>query len=322
MTYEKIAIAKPSARGLAKLKKGHKIRIHRGADMEIVVYPHRHRHIAHSFLRGKGAEIALSPEELKENHGRGIFDFVQKGIRTGLKAAGGKKLEDAVYKAGSIVKPIAEQFIDPAVDYGLGALATARPELAPVIAMGDPYLKKGIRAGLGYGDATAEPPSREPVAASKGRKPSMVNNYLAGDTNTGFLQNSTIGNLLSKMSLDDLQGILDWKRKMQMPQFDTTGGHQVLSPYADPVGGHGLYAAPRSRGLGLHHKSHHGLPVQGIRQFRHRKEIGSIGINGNLLGHGLPPALMSQPYSANYQFGSHLPPAYQKFAKSGSGLYA
>ena len=37
----------------------------------------------------------------------------------------------------------------------------------------------------------------------------------------------------------------------------------------------------------------------------------------------MPPALQSQPSGANFQFGSTLPPAYQKYHKGiGSGLYA
>lgn len=53
----------------------------------------------------------------------------------------------------------------------------------------------------------------------------------------------------------------------------------------------------------------------------HRREVGSIGRHGNLLGYGLHPALRSQPLSANFQWGHTLPPAYQSFAKSGQGLY-
>jgi hypothetical protein len=33
------------------------------------------------------------------------------------------------------------------------------------------------------------------------------------------------------------------------------------------------------------------------------------------MGHGLPPALQSQPYSANFQFASRLPPAYAQLHK-------
>jgi len=42
-----------------------------------------------------------------------------------------------------------------------------------------------------------------------------------------------------------------------------------------------------------------------------------IGVGGNLLSNGreLPPALQSQPFSANWGFGNQLPPQYQKFSR-------
>ena len=55
----------------------------------------------------------------------------------------------------------------------------------------------------------------------------------------------------------------------------------------------------------------------------HRKSKGEIGIHSSFVtsqSH-LPPALLSQPFSANFQFQHTLPPAYQKFSKGG-GLYA
>lgn len=53
------------------------------------------------------------------------------------------------------------------------------------------------------------------------------------------------------------------------------------------------------------------------------KEVSSVGCGGNLLrgqSH-LPPALMSQPFSANFQFQHTLPPAYVRHIK-GNGLVA
>ena len=70
------------------------------------------------------------------------------------------------------------------------------------------------------------------------------------------------------------------------------------------AGGNGLYAGSAGRGIwaggnGLAHKSLTGH---------------------NLIGYGLPPAMQSQPYSTHYQWGSTLPPAYQRIVK-GNGLY-
>jgi hypothetical protein len=44
--------------------------------------------------------------------------------------------------------------------------------------------------------------------------------------------------------------------------------------------------------------------------------MGQVGVAGNLLSSRvLPPALQSQPFSANWGFGNQLPPAYQKFSR-------
>lgn len=45
---------------------------------------------------------------------------------------------------------------------------------------------------------------------------------------------------------------------------------------------------------------------------------GQIGVSGNLLANSrvLPPALQSQPYSANWSMANQLPPQYQKFNRS------
>jgi hypothetical protein len=50
----------------------------------------------------------------------------------------------------------------------------------------------------------------------------------------------------------------------------------------------------------------------------HRKSKGEIGSMGRFVVgqvEHLPQALLSQPFSANFQFQHTLPPAYQKFSK-------
>jgi hypothetical protein len=73
--------------------------------------------------------------------------------------------------------------------------------------------------------------------------------------------------------------------------------------------------APFSRGYGFH-----GMHGYGI-----------IGRGGGMVGHGYTaPALMSQPFSANYQMAHFLPPHFQHYNNSmnmhdnsqGEGLYA
>ena len=55
-------------------------------------------------------------------------------------------------------------------------------------------------------------------------------------------------------------------------------------------------------------------------------ERGSVGRNGGMLSSYTPPALVSQPFSANFQFQHFLPPQYQHFNSGGhdmegNGLY-
>jgi hypothetical protein len=193
------------------------------------------------------------------------------------------------------------------------------------------------------------PPSRRPAT-------DMFGTYNAMHQPVGI---ASMGNFLANMSLADLEKLVSLKRGNPVNSpLDYSGGTQVLAQYTDPVGrppapsytpapprnardlmnewvrtranrgntpygsedsdtwdtestdtwttGYGLYAQPIGRGL---------------RRSKKRLESASVGIHGNLLGFGIPPALMSQPYGANFQFSSRLPPAYQSLNK-GSGLYA
>jgi hypothetical protein len=83
--------------------------------------------------------------------------------------------------------------------------------------------------------------------------------------------------------------------------------------------GMGMYAAPPSMGEGMYASGMH--PRHRIAGDHHKRMIerGTVGMGGNLLG--MNPALMSQPYSANFQFASRLPPAYANQIKHGGGMY-
>ena len=94
--------------------------------------------------------------------------------------------------------------------------------------------------------------------------------------------------------------------KARAAMNDTTIGKQ-LSQFPNSSTDYNAFAPPSRTysGLGLHKKSR-----------------GEIGIHSSFVtsqSH-LPPALLSQPFSANFQFQHTLPPAYQKFSK-GSGMY-
>jgi hypothetical protein len=168
-------------------------------------------------------------------------------------------------------------------------------------------------------------------------------NAYTGEDN-GRLDKANMGQYLSNLGLSQLEALVAQKRQqLGQPQFDYSGGRS-MSQYADAVPatgqglyGHGLYGGMpmSSAGRGLYGGDigddiYHGIRnTLGVglyggalhpRKHRHRREVGSVGIQGNLLGSVEPPALESQAYGANFQFGHTLPPAFQKFAKSGRGL--
>ena len=146
---------------------------------------------------------------------------------------------------------------------------------------------KGLYATGGglYASGGHPPPSRAiaTIGAKRWNEPPNRN-----------LQDATMG----KNGADNMSAL--------MIHHSTQALHNI--PLSHPSMGMGLTA-----GMGL-------SAGMGLRHHKYRHEKGSVGIHGSLLmGGRLPPALTSQPYSSNFQFGHTLPPAYQHFAKSGSG---
>jgi len=113
-------------------------------------------------------------------------------------------------------------------------------------------------------------------------------------SNYGYLQRAGLDNAIqgaksaamSKMGID--------ARMMDAPIHKLLSGNGLHEPHSRMVGG--------------------------------QLERGSIGRNGGMISMYTPPALVSQPFSANFQFQHFLPPQYQHFNSgghdlTGSGLY-
>jgi len=309
MVFKRIDIEKPSARVLGKLRKGGKVRIMTGCGigMGLVVDADKYNHITKSFGKGKAYTISLSPEEIHANmnppeevgqmDGKGLFDGLSRKVK---KTA--QKVSDKLKPVGKFLKKTAQQYapeIGSAVGQaGLSALALAagQPELIPIAgAFGSQLGKVGGKA--------LQPPSRRPDTTAVQQ---VVNSA------SSPLGMANMGQYLQSLDTNAIEMELARRRGggYNTP-FDNSGRTQVLAPYTDAVGqglyaGGGLYAGA-SRGRGVHSKT---------------KEVSSIGIHGNLLGRGIPPALQSQPYSANFQMASRLPPAFGAVFHSGKGLYA
>jgi len=112
-------------------------------------------------------------------------------------------------------------------------------------------------------------------------------------SNYGYLQRAGLDNAiqgaksaaLSRMGID--------ARMMDAPMHKIMSGNGLHEPHSRMVGG--------------------------------QLERASIGRNGGMISMYTPPALVSQPFSANFQFQHFLPPQYQHFnsggGATGTGLY-
>ena len=365
-------------RHLGKLKKGGKVRLAEG-QFPLALHPDNHKKVMKALMKGKGIHHALSPEEIKENHGRGFFDDIGNAFKKGANFVNdkiiqpvGKVVVPVAKEAGKVLLPVAKDLANKGIDIAeqyapelagsaLAGLATftGNPELAPLAYEAGSQLGRAGGKALGnyahgqvnnfdpYHSTTAMTPTYNPVAPPS-RQPqtnNLINAYTGQDT--GRLDKANMGSYLANLDLSSLESLVQQKRQqLNMPHFDYSGGRS-LSQYADavPPTGRGLYGGTpmgRSAGRGLYggdigddiyHGArdflgiglYGGMPSSGgaihARRHRPRMEKGSVGIQGNLLGNAEPPALESQAYSANFQFGHTLPPAFQQYAKSGRGLF-
>jgi hypothetical protein len=64
---KEIEVQRPSSKQLAKLRKGHPVRLAKGEGLILVVHPERYDLMSKTFLRGKARTVSLSPEELMAN---------------------------------------------------------------------------------------------------------------------------------------------------------------------------------------------------------------------------------------------------------------
>ncbi len=257
---EKISIKRPSAKQMAKMLKGQKVRVCEGGELDIYVQPHKIDKMTRSFLKGKGVHLEMSPEEMAHNSSAGdLFKSAKKFAVNSAKKMGRKAIKavgpDVAGKFGAVLGAVA-----PAV---LG-----NPELSPFAAM----------AGQQLGEAGANYLGKMALSSLRTHKQNM-NQPRSRGNGIDPLQLAGVANKEAEASAAHF-------RALQVRQMDDQAPH------------------PLSR----------------------RHEISSVGVGGSLLT--APPALHSQPYSANYQFRHTLPVAFQNISKNahggslGASLYA
>ena len=353
MPFHAINIEHPSPRVLGKLRKGGRVRVMCGSGMNLIVSADRYNPITKSFNKGKAYTLELTPTEIEANmnppeelgqmEGKGLFKDIKRGLKKVGKALApvGKEIVKVGKQVGKEVLPVAKTLakqgvnqlakMAPQIGAELGssalsglALMAGQPELVPLAEVAGAQLGKAGGKALG-GYASKQVNKKidkfDPYREQRGNQPpsrrsDMTDLQQVVNTASSPLGVANMGQYLHSLTSEDIETELARRRGGgYSTPYDTSGGSQVLAQYTDPVGkglyaggGGGLYAGGRARGLRSR--------MSGM------KEKSSIGIHGNLLGHGLPPALQSQPYSSNFQMASRLPPAFQTLIKQGGGLYA
>ena len=287
-----------SPKQASRMRMGHRVRCKRcmqGEGVSLIVNPMNYSAITRAFSKNKGAEVALTPDELVANQetdmeGQGLY--MSGGKISRLKKAGRwmggiEKTYDSIAKrVAPLVKPIVAQ-LAPAL--GSAGASYVDPQ-------GEALKDVGKLARMtGTAPRTSNlggPKAPAPATLDQGvqQEYALGNLNEAYGTNMGYTTASTLGNLAANVLSSALTGDLNGDGYLSRSE------RVALANQTDLMG-QGLYYS--GRGLGK-------------RQMR-----GLVGPVGQPIG---VPALRSQPFAVNFHQQFQLPPEYQKFA-SGSGLY-
>lgn len=294
-------MVKVSPKQMSKLRNGHKVRVKpplEGEGVCLIVHPENYSLLSRTFSKNKGAEISLTPDELVANkeassqmEGQGIFG---KKFDRGLRKVIGKKAQKELYGIAEQFLPLAQAGLTGGLTAGATALGSVQPELIP-------FLPAGV-AGL---SALGSDYLANPSKYQGGKSSSLAKEY-AKDLALQRL-NQELGTNMGNLSTASLNKAVADKASAEMSKLAIQARQSQLDPNSVAYSNSTLDGIFGS-GLGT-----------GLYAGKMRKSGGAVGLNAGMV-RPLPPALQSQPFSANFQFQATLPPAYQKFSK-GSGLY-
>jgi hypothetical protein len=294
MDFKRVSIKRPSDRIISRLRNGHQVRMMKGEGLDIMLKPAKLIKMAKKFMTGKGIQISLDPEEVSANRqieGEGIFG---KKFDKTLKKAGIKK---AVYAIGSAAKPLVQQGIQAAeqmaIAYGVPPSIASKIGDTATQYVDDPKSlqgKKGLqelkKRGLSLGQELADMGTAEMGMDSIDVADLVKKATAKKDPNAPKTDYKTMGASMVANSLAD----------------------RLRERFSEPSTGQGLYAG-RGLGMGFRRSETAIAPMAGMGLFgRARRAERSIMGRGALIGGEISPALMSQPYAANYQFGATLGP--------------
>jgi hypothetical protein len=301
-----------------KLKKGGKIRTKKAIDgcgFNLLVDPSTFDVLSKTFTRGNNISLQLSPQELITNEeaepemgGSGIFGHKFDNY---LEKKGVKKL---AYKLGDTLKPGLKAGILGGLAAGSTALAGTELIASGGLGAGAIPLIYGTAGSLGMlaNDYIDNPKKYQSNIG--GPKNTIASNNLQGQVNQNrilnYLGNETGQqfNALSEATLENARA-QNYGAQLLGNQNEALKNTYNASPNA--TNNKTLDKYNKTFGGGFHrHKTGPGII-----------EKSSINKNGRFVGGSVfvHPALISQPFSANYHFRHTLPPAYQH---KGNGLMA
>lgn len=311
-----------SPKQMSKLRNGHKVRVKKpveGGGVNLIVNPKNYSAITRSFLRNKGSDIILSPEEIlankeqgQEMEGEGIFG--KKFDRRVEKTLGKRGKKRAYEYAREVLNPLAKGALTAGLTAGATALGTVQPELIPFLAPTVPALtymaydyldnpsayqsKDNLRKGKTLAKKYAEQQALDRLNQELG-------------TNMGNLSRAGLGKALEdkasqKLTKSAIQAQKDlvYRISAGLENASTLSDDEkklLLGTDFEYMAGSGLYPVSSGRGLyagkGLY--AGRGLYASSM------KGRSVVGLNGGFVKKH--QALESQGNDSNYQFRYTLP---------------
>jgi hypothetical protein len=343
-----------SDRQLSKLRNGHKVRIKKGTGFNLVVNPSNFNLVNKAFNKNKGLDIKLSSDELDANilspeeqmaltgdkgvmSGSGIFkkrmskyesesdsesdEEEMTGGRAGplkktsrfLRSKEGKSFTRAarpiVKKYGQKGMQMLDNYIDSVDSGDSGNMQGGRVNLlkgARKIAK-NPVVRQVGKQALKYGVPVLKQVMDSYVPGS-----SLILDAAAPNLGKGLYAGRGLGAGMNDMDDYNIMNTMSGMQALKLAGLANANANRVLADMnarsvygrmAVPVipRSYDDWDAPRSRYSGG------GMQMQG---------------RGTLLdsSYGLIPAMVSQPYSANYFMQNMLPPEYQKYNDGGATI--
>ena len=325
---EEINISKLASGVLNRLAKGQPIRLKGGDDMKILVDKSAIDKIRKAFMKGKGISKSFNEKEVQANlemKGSGVFGKRFNKFLDRLGDKSGFRLKKYAYQVGDVLKPAVKAGIASALTAGATAIGTAAPVTAP-------YLPAAVAAGSYAANRFLDKPSDFGVGSGLYAQGSGL--YAQGggfyDSEGNYHGNKMMKNRFNFNKITRGEGLY----AQQQQQMKGRGGKSIVDRWLtgdDTIQGRGKNILDQSFTVRdaikfVKKDIPDAIAGKGVRTIRQpfgggqlqrnvpKNEYASVGLGGTLLHRSEQhPALRSQPYSVNFQWGSTLPKAYQQF---------